>query len=144
MIVTAAVPGSDLDEAAPGGLALNPCVLVVDDEFLIAIGICMQVEDMGHRVCGTAATADEAVTMAEAHRPAVVLMGLRLQSVDDGVQAANLIHQRVGSKVIFITASRDPAALARIASDHPADILFKPVSGRRLHAAIDAALAGPP
>lgn len=120
---------------------LKNTVLVVDDEFLIAQGLCMQVEDMGLEVCGTAATADDAVALTREHRPAVVLMDMRLRGQGDGVDAALAIHQEVGSKVIFITGSREPATMERIAMDHPAGVLFKPVSGRQLQAAIETALA---
>jgi DNA-binding NarL/FixJ family response regulator len=118
---------------------LQSCVLVVEDEFLIAQGICMQVEDIGLPVCGTAATADDAVAAALEHRPMIVLMDVRLQGLGDGVDAALAIHEHVGSKVIFVTGSREPATLDRIGMDHPAGVLFKPVSDRQLRTAIEAA-----
>jgi len=120
---------------------LGDTVLVVDDEFLIAQGLSMQVEDMGLVVCGTAATADDAVAMAQRHRPAVVLMDMRLLGEKDGVDAALAIYETVGSKVIFITGSREPATIERIKLDHPAGVLFKPVSDQQLSAAIEAAIA---
>ena len=115
---------------------LQPCVLVVEDEFLIAQGLCLQVEDIGLSVCAIAATADEAVTAALVHRPMLVLMDVRLQGDGDGVDAALAIHDRVGSKVIFVTGSREPATLDRIGLDHPAAVLFKPVSDRQLQTTI--------
>lgn len=115
-------------------------VLVVDDEFLIAQGLSMQVEDMGLTVCGTAPSADEAVALAQSHRPGVVLMDMRLQGDKDGVDAALAIYDTVGSKVIFVTGSREPATMERIRLDHPAGVLFKPVSDHQLKAAIEAAL----
>jgi len=120
---------------------LDETVLVVDDEFLIAQGLSMQVEDMGLPVCGTAATADDAVSLAQRHRPAVVLMDMRLLGDKDGVDAALAIYETVGSKVIFVTGSREPATIARINLDHPAGVLFKPVSDQQLQTAIRAALA---
>lgn len=119
---------------------LNKTILVVDDEFLIAQGLCMQVEDMGLMVCGTAATADEAIALAREHRPAVVLMDMRLLGDKDGVDASLDIHHSVGSKVIFITGSREPATMERIQLDHPSAVLFKPVSDRQLRTAIETAL----
>ena len=116
-------------------------VLVVDDEFLIAEGLCMQVEEMEMAVCGTATTADEAVALAMMHRPEVVLMDMRLRGEKDGVDAALAIHETVGSKVIFITGSREQATIDRIYQDHPAGVLFKPVSDRQLRLAIGMALA---
>jgi len=121
---------------------LAECVAVVDDEFLIAEGLSLQVRDLGMRVCGTAATADEAVALAQAERPAVVLMDVRLGGVKDGVDAALAIHETVGSKVIFVTGSREPQTLERIGKDHPAGVLFKPVSDWQLRQAIEKALAG--
>ncbi|HXA40719.1 MAG TPA: response regulator [Phenylobacterium sp.] len=120
---------------------LEDCVAVVDDEFLIATGLTMQLEDMGMRVCGTAATADEAVSLAQAARPAVVLMDVRLAGQKDGIDAALAIHETVGSKVIFVTGSREAATIARIEQDHPAGLLFKPVLAWQLREAISAALA---
>ena len=123
----------------PGGL--NDCVLVVDDEFLIAVGLSIQLESFGLRVCGMASEADEAVSMAQAERPAIVLMDVRLAGQKDGVDAACDIHRTVGSKVIFVTGSREPATMERIKLDHPAAVLIKPVSDRDLRNAIDAARA---
>ena len=123
--------------------SLEGCVVaVVDDEFIIAEGLSLQLEDLGLTVCGTAATADDAVALVQAKRPALVLMDVRLEGEKDGVDAAIAIHETVGSKVIFVTGSREPATMERIKLDHPAGVLFKPISDRQLKQAIDAALAG--
>ena len=121
---------------------LEGCVVaVVDDEFIIAEGLTLQLEDLGMTVCGTASTADEAVRLVQEKRPALVLMDVRLDGEKDGVDAAIAIHETVGSKVIFVTGSREPATMARIQLDHPAGVLFKPISDWQLRQAIDAALA---
>lgn len=120
---------------------LEDCVLVVEDEFLIAASLKMQIEDLGMSVCGTADTAQEAIALAQKFRPRVVLMDMRLKGQGDGVDAALAIHLSVGSKVIFITGSREPATMARIQEDHPAAVLFKPIYGRQLQTAIESVLA---
>ena len=119
---------------------LQPCVLIVDDEFLIAEGLRMQIEDMDLPVCAVAGTAEEAVVEARIHRPLIVLMDVRLRGEKDGVDAALEIHAFLGSKIIFITGSSDPATMKRISSDNPLAILRKPVGERQLKAAIDLAL----
>lgn len=111
-------------------------VLIVDDEFIIAQTLSLYVEDLGLEVCGMAASADEAVAIAIDQNPFIVLMDMRLQGERDGVDASKEIHERVGSQVIFITGSREPATLARIEGDHPAAILFKPISEGELIAVI--------
>lgn len=124
------------------GALANRVVAVVDDEFIIAEALSLQLEDLGLTVCGTAATADDAVALVQEKRPAIVLMDVRLDGEKDGVDAAIAIHETVGSKVIFVTGSREPATMARIQLDHPAGVLFKPISDRQLKQAIEAALAG--
>jgi CheY-like chemotaxis protein len=121
-------------------IELRRCVLVVDDEFLIAESLSLQIEDLGLEVCGTADTARGAIAMAQEHRPCLVLMDMRLKGIEDGVDAALAIHRSVGSKVIFITGSREPATMARINEDHPAAVLLKPIFGRQLQTAIEAVL----
>ena len=120
--------------------ALNNHVLVVDDEQMIVLGLCAQLEEMGMEVCGTAATADEAVAMAAKYRPKVVLMDMRLRGERDGVDASLAIHEQVGSRVIFITGSREPTTLQRINGDHPWFVLFKPVSFRQFQTTVEAAM----
>ena len=115
---------------------LRNCVLIVDDEAMIAELWRVYIDLMGLEVCGTAATADEAIAMAERHRPSLVLMDVRLQGNKDGVDAALAINASVGSKVIFITGSNEPETLARIQLDHPSAVLFKPVSHKQLHATV--------
>jgi CheY-like chemotaxis protein len=120
--------------------AASPSILVVDDEFIIANSLSLQVEEMGYAVCGVAATAREAVDLAQTHRPDIVLMDVRLKGEEDGVDAALAIHATTGSKVIFITGSREPATMARIELDHATAVLFKPIYGQQLRIAVDAAL----
>jgi DNA-binding NarL/FixJ family response regulator len=68
-------------------------VLVVDDDFIIVMGLTEQVEEMGLTVCGSASTAERAIELAELHRPALVLMDMRLDGAKDGVDAALVIHE---------------------------------------------------
>ncbi|MGO9390510.1 response regulator [Rhodoblastus sp.] len=112
-------------------------VLIVDDEFLIVMGLSMVIEEMGMEVCASAATADDAVALAQKYRPSIVLMDMRLQGDKDGVDAALEIHETVGSKVIFITGSREQETASRIRMDHPSAVLYKPISDGQLRATIE-------
>lgn len=118
---------------------ISGSVLVVDDEFLIAELLVTMVEDMGLTVCGSAATAAEAKSLASEHRPELVLMDVRLRGPEDGIDAARHIHHTVGSRVIFITGSREPETVARIERDQPAGVLFKPITFEQLRQAVTRA-----
>jgi two-component system, response regulator PdtaR len=121
---------------------LRDCVLVVEDEVLIADLWCMILEDFGVTVCGTASTAATAIAIAEEHRPKVVLMDVRLKGPLDGIDAAIAIHASMGSKIIFITGSGEQQTLMRIQQGYPTAVLFKPISDRQLQTAVEAAMQG--
>jgi DNA-binding NarL/FixJ family response regulator len=112
--------------------------LIVEDEFLIAEGLRVQLDMMGIDVCGMAATAEDAIELAKQHNPTFVLMDVRLKGTRDGVDAALDIHEQVGSRVIFVTGSREPETIDRIGKDHAAATLFKPVTSLMLKKTIDA------
>ena len=118
-------------------MSADTCVLVVDDEHLIALSLRLTLEEMGIEVCGTAATAVKAVELAQRHRPGIILMDVRLRGERDGVDAALEIHRTLDVAIIFITGSREPETVARIHQDHPAAILFKPILPIHLREAIE-------
>ncbi len=119
---------------------LKKSVLIVEDEYLISLGLTAQIEDMGLKVCATADSADAAIVQAETHRPAIILMDVRLRGERDGVDAAQTIFDTVGSKIIFITGSREQKTIDRIDQDHPFAVLFKPISDKQLQATVNDAM----
>ena len=121
-------------------IGLRDCVLVVDDEILIAELWCMILEDMHVEVCGIAKNAAAAITIANQFHPKVVLMDVRLEGAADGIDAAIAIQRSVGSKVIFITGSRDSPTISRIQALGPARVLFKPIGDGQLRDAVAAVL----
>jgi CheY-like chemotaxis protein len=114
-------------------------VLVVEDEFLIATALGVQIEAMGHVFCGSAPSAYRGIVMAREMQPDIILMDMRLEGDVDGVDAALAIHQIASAKIIFITGSKAPETLDRIALAQPAAILFKPYSTNELGRVIEAA-----
>lgn len=115
-------------------------VLVVEDEAIAALDLEMLLEDLGYEPCGVAASAPEAVRLADATRPDLVLMDVRLAGGTDGVDAAIEIHRRHGVPVVFLTAHSDPATLERVRSANPRAILAKPYSRSQLAEALARSL----
>jgi len=107
-------------------------VLVVGDEFLIVEMISIMLSDMGMEMCASASSADEAVALASEHLPDLVLMDVRLKGRKDGVDAAVIIRGTLGTPIIFITGSGEPATIARIRENCPGPVLLKPISVRML------------
>ena len=111
-------------------------VLIVEDERMIAEYFRVVVERLGYVVCGIAGTADDAVRLAAEEDPSVVFIDVRLPGERDGVDAALEIHSNRPVPMVFITGSQEPATMGRIKSDHPADVLLKPVLEPQLSEAL--------
>jgi two-component system, NarL family, response regulator DevR len=83
-------------------------LLLVDDHEVVRVGLKKVLEaDLQIVVVGEAATAGEAVTRAQADRPDVVLMDIRLPD-GDGIQACrDILAACPGVRVLFLTAFAD-------------------------------------
>jgi DNA-binding NarL/FixJ family response regulator len=115
-------------------------ILVVEDDFLVAAQIEIALSDAGFDVAGVAASADEAVELAQARRPALVVMDVRLAGERDGVHAAAEIFRKLGIRCIFATAHHDQHLLERAKPAMPLGWLQKPYSMVSLVNAVRRAL----
>ncbi len=109
-------------------------ILVVEDEFFIALDVEEQAKSLGHTVVGIATTADEAIQMAGERRPDIALMDIRLSGATDGIAAALAIRSQYGIESIFVTANTDPHTLLRAKAIKPLGVLEKPITMERLRA----------
>ncbi|WP_035693080.1 response regulator [Azospirillum halopraeferens] len=118
-------------------------VLVVEDEAVAAMDLELVLEDLGYEPCGIASSAPEAVRLADATGPDLVIMDVRLADGTDGVDAANEIRRRLGVRAVFLTAHSDPVTLERIRTADPWEVLAKPYSRSQLAAALARAAGRP-
>lgn len=113
-------------------------VLIVEDEVVIAMNLESIMEDFGFEVCAIAVMGAEAITLATAHRPDIVLMDVSLIGEMDGVEAARQIRELVGASIVFVTAYGSDEVLERIRRSVPdAPVVSKPVIGPSLLGAIN-------
>ena len=115
-------------------------VLVVEDEFFLAVQIEEWLLNNGLEVVDVVHTADEAIAVADAERPDLVIMDIRLASETDGIAAALAILDRTGIRCIFATAYADAATRERGAKARPFGWLHKPFTADVLLGAVKAAL----
>ena len=113
-------------------------VLVVEDEGLIAHDISTRLEALGHEVVGTAGTAAEA--LEKAADADLVLMDIRIDGPEDGIQAAERIRERYHLPVVFLTAHADRQTLDRAKKTGAFGYLVKPIAHASLNTAIEIAL----
>ena len=79
-------------------------VLIIEDEVLIALDLEALVAGLGHRVIGVARTHAEAIKLAQAKRPGLILADIQLADGSSGLDAVNELLRSFDAPVIFITA----------------------------------------
>jgi two-component system, response regulator PdtaR len=123
-------------------LASSPCILLVEDDFLVSMEMETGLEEAGYEVAGIAATAEDAVALAAERRPALVVMDIRLAGDRDGVDAAVEIYRTLGIRSIFASAHGDAGTRARAEAAQPLGWVAKPYRVETLVKAVEQALEG--
>ncbi len=96
--------------------------------------------DAGFVVTGIAASAEEALRLAGAERPDLVVMDIRLSGKRDGTDAARQIFERHGIRSLMATAHYDEKTRGRADPAAAAGWLPKPFTIPALVTSIRAAL----
>jgi CheY-like chemotaxis protein len=113
-------------------------VLIIEDEPLIAMDLESLVEGLGHKVVGIARTRAEAVSLALARRPGLILADIRLADMSSGLEAVNEVLQSFEVPVVFITAY--PEHLLTGERPEPAFLITKPFRPAMVSAVVSQAL----
>lgn len=116
-------------------------VLVVEDEAVVQVHLRRLLEDIGYEVCGVAAAPDEALKLALALSPDLVLMDIQLRAGGDGVKTAQAIRAHRDIPVVFLSAYADEATVRRTAAADALGYIVKPFTREQVHAAVSTALA---
>ena len=115
---------------------------ILEDEPVIALDIASIVQQSGHQVVGIAATHAEAVALAEAERPGLVLADIQLADDSSGIEAVGEILGSQAVPVIFVTAY--PDRLLTGERTEPTFLITKPFEAEHLNVTISQALSVPP
>lgn len=103
------------------------------------IALCLEdiLDGFGHQICGIAATAEDAVTIAGREKPDPVMMGVMLARGSDGVSATCDIRQRYGIGSVLTSALAESAVRDRAAPAGPLAFLPKPYTPDVLRAVLN-------
>ena len=113
-------------------------VLIIEDEPVIALDVAEAVKSLGHRVSGIASSASQAIGMAKATPPGLVLADIQLKDGSTGIAAVREILKSIDVPVVFVTAF--PERLLTGEALEPAFVVTKPFDGTTLKVAISQAL----
>ena len=113
-------------------------VLIIEDEPLISMQLEALVTGLGHTICGTATTRDEAIACVSRDRPGLVLADIQLADGSSGIDAVKDILVGIDVPVIFITAF--PERLLTGERPEPTYLITKPFLENTVKAAISQAM----
>ncbi len=113
-------------------------VLIIEDETFIALDLEGLVEGLGHRVLGVARTHAEAIALAKAKRPGLILADIQLADGSSGLEAVNEMLRSFEVPVIFITAY--PERFLTGERPEPAFLIAKPFQPATVSAVLSQAL----
>jgi len=111
-------------------------VLIVEDDYLIALDVEQELIAAGFEVCGVASSQAEALELAEQLRPDLAIVDINL-APGDGRIVAKALHDGFGTTVMFATAQCDD--VATLNGSGAIACLPKPYSAAIVPAALRAA-----
>jgi len=113
-------------------------VLIIEDETFIAMDLESLVKNLGHNVIGVARTHSDAVALAKARRPGLILADIQLADGSSGLDAVNELLKGIEVPVVFITAY--PERFLTGERPEPAFLISKPFQPAMVSAVISQAL----
>jgi len=115
-------------------------ILIVEDERIVAEDLSLMLSSLGYEVAGIAGSGEDAIVLAEAEKPDLILMDIMLSGKLDGISAADRIQTIRTTPVIYVTAYADEVLLARAKKTEPFGYIVKPFNEREIRSNIEIAL----
>lgn len=114
-------------------------VLIIEDEALIARELSQIVNKLGLLVAGMAKNMSEALRIAGAAKPQIILADYQLRQDETGVEVVRAVREQTSASVIYITAHPEIVEKQR---DVKSDIVIsKPFNPRSIERAVQKLMA---
>jgi len=115
-------------------------ILIVEDEYILALDLKKQLTELGYQVVAHVATVEHAVLCAKQKKPDLILMDIKIHGPIDGIETARIIHLDLDVPIVYLSAYSDQTFLKRAKVARPFKYLVKPVNKQELAANIEMAL----
>ena len=115
-------------------------VVVAEDEALIRLDIVEMLRDAGYQVVGEAADGEQAVELAQEHKPDLVVMDIKMP-VLDGISAAERIVSARIAPVVLLTAFSQQELVERARDAGAMAYVVKPFTAADLLPALEIAIS---
>lgn len=117
-----------------------PKIMVVEDEFLVALNIKEDLMLSGYEVPAIARSGEEAICKAVEVLPDLILMDITLDGLLDGITAAAEIRKAHAIPIIYLTAHAGANTIEKAKATMPFGFLPKPCNRETMISMIEIAL----
>lgn len=107
-------------------------ILIVEDDPIIALDIKSLLQQNGYLVIGTALNALKAYDILHSNRPDMAILDIHLGTGPNGIEIAEVIHEKYKIPFIFLTSFSDPVTLEAAQEQGPFGYLVKPFQEQTL------------
>lgn len=115
-------------------------ILIVEDEFIIAMLIEKQITRLGYNVVAKVTSGDKAISVVKENECDLVLMDIKIIGKLDGIETMLEIRKFSEIPVIYITGNSDPITRQKANETNPTSYIIKPIEMEVLKTAISDAL----
>ncbi len=112
-------------------------ILIVEDEYIIAMEIKSKLKSLGYEVTSIAKTGMEAIEKVDSEKPDLITMDIQLKGEMDGIEAAKHIRDKSDIPIVFLSAYAEEEKIERAKLTLPSGYLLKPVQNRDLKVTIE-------
>lgn len=102
-------------------------VLLVEDDFILAMVHRKYLELSGFQVIDSVTNGPDAIRVALEQKPDLVIMDIRLEGSMDGIEAVSEIQKVEKIPAVFVTGNSEPAAMERAEKLYTIGFLVKPL-----------------
>jgi two-component system, response regulator PdtaR len=113
-------------------MASGSKVLIVEDEAITANCLRLDLEESGIETLAPVARGEDAIRIALAENPSLILMDIRLAGEMDGIQTAEEIRERQDIPIVFMTGFVTASVREQTSKAGPAGFIEKPVDVDRI------------
>ena len=115
-------------------------IIIAESDVKIANDLENRLKGLNYTVCGQAATCQDALELVRQYQPDLVMMDILLKGDMDSIQAAEVISDKWGIPVVFLTPYEDADRLEHAKLTHPFGYLLKPIQSLELKLTTEMAL----
>jgi AmiR/NasT family two-component response regulator len=115
-------------------------VVIAEDEALIRMDLAEMLAEEGFEVVGEAGDGESAVTLAEQHRPDLVVLDVKMPRLDGIAAAERIANQRI-APVVILTAFSQRELVERARDAGAMAYLVKPFTKNDLVPAVEMAMS---